>query len=94
MQIFLVPSPYIVEKLFLLENIRNKCLIRKTNLYFFDDMKTGQIFPSKVCRFQYNHRFFLSRKWETLEHLVRQVCKNVLSLDCQDSIHFGMFQVA
>ena len=62
MKIFLVPSPYIVEKLFLLENIRNKCLIRKTNLYFFGDMKTGQIFPSKVCRFQYNHRFFLNRK--------------------------------
>ena len=66
MQIFLVPSPYIVEKLFLLENIRNKCLIRKTNLYFFDDMKTGQIFPSKVCRFQYNHRFFLNREMENI----------------------------
>ena len=62
MKIFLIQSPYIAEKLFLLENIRNKCLKRKTNLYFFDDMKTGQIFPSKVCRFQYNHRFFLSRE--------------------------------
>ena len=48
-------------------------------------MKNGQIFPSKVCHFQYDHR---------LEHASRYICKNLLNLDCQDSIHFGLFQVA
>ena len=37
---------------------------------------------------------FLVDKWETLEHASRYVCKNLLNLDCQDSIHFGLFQVA
>ena len=29
---------------------------------FFDAMKNGQIFPSKVCQFQYDHRFLFSRE--------------------------------
>ena len=36
--------------------IRNKCVRRKINLYFFDVMKNGQIFPSKVCHFQHDYR--------------------------------------
>ena len=31
---------------------------KSLNLY----MKTGQIFPSKVCHFQFDHRFFFSRE--------------------------------
>ena len=45
-----------------IKNIRNKRVIRKINLYFFDVMKNGHIFPSKVYHFQYDHRFFFSRK--------------------------------
>ena len=40
---------------------------------FFDVTKNGQIFPSKVCHFQYDHRFLSSRKWETLERAKRYV---------------------
>ena len=36
--------------------------MRKINRYFFDVMKNGQIFPSKVCHFQYDHRFLFSRE--------------------------------
>ena len=32
------------------------------NLYFFDVMKNGQMFPSEVCHFQYDHRFLFSRE--------------------------------
>ena len=28
-----------------------------------------------------------------LKHARRYACKNVLNLDCQDSIHFGIYQV-
>ena len=72
----------------LLTNIRNKCVIRKINLYFFDVMKNDQIFSSKVCYF---HNMItdsiLVEKWE-------KSCKNLLNLDCQDSIRFGINQVA
>ena len=29
---------------------------------FFKVMKNGQIFPSNVCHFQYDHRFLFSRE--------------------------------
>ena len=37
---------------------------------------------------------FLVDKWRTLEHVSRYVCKNLLNLDCQDSIRFCIYQVA
>ena len=40
--------------------LRNKCVIRKMNLYFFGFLNNGQIFASKVRNFQYNHRFLFS----------------------------------
>ena len=55
-------SIYFWKKKFLLTNIRNKSVIRKINLYFFDVMKNGHIFPSKVCHFQYDHGFLFSRE--------------------------------
>ena len=55
-------SIYFWKKNSLLKNIRNKCFVRKINLCFFDVMKNGQIFPSKVCHFQYDHRWHFSRK--------------------------------
>ena len=37
-------------------------------IYFFDIMKNGQIFPSKVCDFQYdNNKFPFSRKMENIK---------------------------
>ena len=37
---------------------------------------------------------FLVKKWGKLERARRYVYKNLLNLDCQDSIRFGIFQVA
>ena len=45
-----------------LTNIRNKRVIRKINLYFFDFTKNGHIFPSKVCHLQYEHGSLFSRE--------------------------------
>ena len=69
----------------LLTNIRNKCVIRKINL-FFGVTKNGQIFPSKVCHFQYDHRFLFSREMGNI--------KNLSNLYCQDSIRFSIYQVS
>ena len=91
MKYIFFPSLYILEKkISLLANVRNKCVIRKINLYFFDARKNDQIVPSKVCYFQYDHRIFF-KNWECVN---RYVLKNVLNLDCHDSICFGIFQVA
>ena len=34
-----------------LTNIKNKCVIRKINLYFYEFIKNGEIFLAKVCPF-------------------------------------------
>ena len=39
---------------------------------FFDVTKNGQIFPSKVSHFQYDHRFLLSREMGNI-----RTCKEV-----------------
>ena len=36
---------------------------------------------------------FLVKKWGTLEHARRYVCKNLLNLDFQDSICFAFFKL-
>ena len=40
-----------------------------------------------------HEKFFLVEKWGTLERAWRYACRNLLNLDCQDSIHFDIFQV-
>ena len=55
----------------LLTNIRNKCVIRKINI-FFGVTNNGQIFPSKVCHFQYDHRFLFSREMGNI-----RTCKEI-----------------
>ena len=62
---FLIPSLDILEKKFPCY-IRNKCVIMKINLYFFDVMRNCQIFPSKVCHFQHDHRFVFNREMENI----------------------------
>ena len=39
---------------------------------FFDATKNGHIFPSKVCHFQYDRRFLLSREMGNI-----RTCKEV-----------------
>ena len=55
-------STYFWKKNSLLKNMRNKCFARKINLCFFDVVKNGQIFLSKVCHFQYDYRWHFSRE--------------------------------
>ena len=57
-------------------------------------MKNSKIFLSKVCHCEYDHRLLFSREMGTLERERRYICKNLLNLDFQDSICFGIFQVA
>ena len=61
----------------------------KKSLYFWRHGK-WQNFRQKL--FQYDS--FWVKKWGKLERARRYVYKNLLNLDCQDSIHFGIFQVA
>ena len=63
-------STYSWNKISLLTNIKNKSVIIKINLYFFEVMKGGKIVPSKV--FQYNQRFFFSKKWRTCKEICLQ----------------------
>ena len=46
----------------LLVNKYKKQMCYKENLYFFDVMKNGEMFSSKVCHFQYNSRFLFRRE--------------------------------
>ena len=41
---------------------KKKCVTRKINLNFFEIMKNGRVFPSKVCHFQYDNRLLFSRE--------------------------------
>ena len=59
---------------------------------FFTVMKNDKIFPSNV--FSVITDFFLEEKWGILERVKRYVYKNLLNLDCQDSIPFSIFQVS
>ena len=59
--------------------------------FFFDVIKNDQIFLSNICHFQYDHRFLFSREMGNIRTCKEYVCKNVLKLDCQDSIELGIF---
>ena len=39
--------------------------------FFYDAVKNDQIFPSKDCHFQYDHRLLFSKEWGTLEDAKR-----------------------
>ena len=84
-------SIYSWRKNSLLTNVRNKCVMKK--IYIFWCHKNGQIFSSKVCHFQYDHRFFFSREMGNIRTCKEVHLKNLLDLDCQDSIRFGIFKL-
>ena len=62
--------------------MRNKRVIIKINPLFFDVMKNGNVFPSKVCHFQYDHRFHFSRETGNIKGYkeVRLKIKNRLGI--------------
>ena len=64
------------------------------SLFFWRNEKWQKFLFQKVFIFNMTTDSFLVEKRETLEHVKRYVWKNSLNLDCQDSISFGIFQVA
>ena len=67
-----------MNKNFLLRNISNKCIFKKTNLFFGCHEKWPD-FPSNVCHFQFDQFVefdsFLVEKWGPLD---RRVARNFL----------------
>ena len=60
-KIFLIPSPCIFEKNFLVNKCKKQRCYTENKPLFFDVMKNDHIFLSKVCHFQHDHRFRFSR---------------------------------
>ena len=87
----LIPSLYILEKISLSTNIRNKCVTRKRNLYFSDVIKNGQIFPSKVCHFQYDNRLLFSRKMGNIRSWKEVQLQKLIKFRLSDSIRIWHF---
>ena len=58
-------------------------------------MKNDQIFPSKVCHFQYDNRFLFSREMGNIRSCKEVRLKKRVKFSLSgDSIRFGIFQVA
>ena len=63
--------------------------------FFFDAVKNGQIFPSKVCHFQYDNRFLLSRDMGNIRSCKEVRLKKLIKFRLsEDSIRSGIFQAA
>ena len=54
----------------------------------------AKFFLQKVVIFNMITDSFLVEKWGRLDRANRYVYKNLLNLDCQDSIRFDIYQVA
>ena len=52
------------KKKFLVKKYKKQKRYRENKSLFLDVIKNGHIFPSKVCHFQYNHRFLFGRAME------------------------------
>ena len=48
---------------------KSKCVTRKINLYIFDVVKNGQIFPSEVCYFQYGYKLQTPNKFPKYKNI-------------------------
>ena len=83
-----------LKKVSFLTNIRNECVFRKINLYFLASWKTAKLFLQKLITSSIITDSFLVEKFGKFEHVRRYVCKNLLNLDYQESIRFGIFQVS
>ena len=84
---------FLKKKMSLLTNTRNKVVIWKINFYFWTSRKMAIFFLKMFLILNMITDSFLVKKWGTLEHARRYVCKNLLNLDCQDSIWFAFFKL-
>ena len=72
-------SIYSWNKIFLLTNVKNKCFMRKINLYFLKLSKMVKFFLFVI--FNMITDSFLVEKCRTLERTRKYVCKNLSNLD-------------
>ena len=71
--------------------MRNNYVARQINVYFLDVMKNGQIFSSRICHSQYDHRLSFSRDMGNIKTCKEiRLQKHRLNLDCQGSIRFDI----
>ena len=54
----------------------------------------AKFFLQKFVIFNMITDSFLAKQRGALQRARRQVCENLLNSDCQDSVRFGIFQVA
>ena len=92
-KIFSIPILYILHKNFLVKKYKKQRCYKENKSLFFDVMKNGLIFPSKVCHFQCDHRFLFSREKGNIRACKQVRLQNLLNLDCQDSICFAFFKL-
>ena len=69
-KIFIITSLYILEKNFFVSKYGKQMSYKENKSLFYDVMKSGPIFPSKVCHFQCDRRFHFSRKMENIRTFV------------------------
>ena len=69
------------------------CYKENKSLFFWQHENLSNV-AFKSLPFSIVTDSFLVEKWGTLERVMGYVCKNLLNLECHDSIHFGNFQVA
>ena len=55
-----------MKKKFLGNKYKKDMCYEENKSLFFEVIKNGQIFPSKVCHFQYDHRFLFSREMRNI----------------------------
>ena len=66
-------------------------LYKKNKSLFFDAIKNGQIFPSKVWCFQYGLRFTFSRELGNIRTCKEARLQEPIKFRLRDSIRFSIF---
>ena len=84
-------SIYFWKTNFLVNKYKKQTCCNKKISLLLKSWKMGIFFLQKVVIFNMITDSFLVEKWETLERARRYVSKNLLNLDCQDSICFAFF---
>ena len=85
---------YIFFKKFRLNKYKKQICHKENKSFFLIYEKWPNCSFRSLLFLIYPQIFFLAEKWRTIERARRYVCKNLLNLDSQDSIRFGICQVA
>ena len=85
-------SIYYWKKGFLSKKYKKQMCYKEIYLYFLTSRKMAKFFLQKFVISNMITDYFLVEIWGTLERARRYVCKNLLNLNCQDSIYFDIFK--